>query len=354
MELGNQFRDMSLFDICRAANALSGAKDPRTGTRPHTRGEHIRAAVSGSALTNIFTTSVNAKLMQAYLEAPDTTGLFVREVDVADFKTNERIGFGKSGALQKLARGNEAKHAAFSDEKEEYKICRYASQFVVDEQDIIDDNMSALTSAPTEMGPAAKRLRPDLVYSELLANGNLSDAVALFAVSTHANLTTAALASSALQAAVVAMAQQKYDGVRLNLRPNVLIVPPDLEFTARALLHSAELFIKGDTDGVAPSRNVIADLNLNLIVEGRIDAVGVTNPSSGTALTGSATNWFLAASPVSARTIEVGYLAGTGRAPQLRSFVLDKGQWGIGWDIKMDIGVAALDWRGMHKSTGAG
>jgi hypothetical protein len=51
--------------------------------------------------------------------------------------------------------------------------------------------------------------------------------------------------------------------------------------------------------------------------------------------------------------VRVGYLSGTGRAPQIRRFVLDKGQWGIGWDIVMDIGVMADDYRGLYKSAGA-
>jgi hypothetical protein len=37
----------------------------------------------------------------------------------------------------------------------------------------------------------------------------------------------------------------------------------------------------------------------------------------------------------------------------MRSFVLDKGQWGLGWDINLDIGAAFMDYRGWYKSTGA-
>ena len=37
----------------------------------------------------------------------------------------------------------------------------------------------------------------------------------------------------------------------------------------------------------------------------------------------------------------------------MRSFVLDKGRWGIGWDVKMDVGAKALDFRALYKSDGA-
>lgn len=352
-ERGSRYRDLSLIDLCRAANNISGAKDPMTGSIPTLRDETIRAAVSGSTLANIFTTSVNARLMQAYGEAPNTVGSLVRRVDVSDFKTNERIGLGKGGALPKLARGDTAKHAKFSDIAEEYRISRYAQQFFVDEQDIIDDNLGAIMEAPAEIGRAAARLEPDLVYAILLANANLSDGTALFATG-HSNLTTAALAEIALQAALTAMFEQTYDDVQLNLAARTLFVCPALEWTARKLLRSGDLITRGDTDATFPSRNVIADLNLDLVIEGRLNATGVTDPNTGTAHAGSATNWFLAASSASARTIEVGYLTGSGRRPQLRRSILDKGQWGIGWDIKHDIGAKALDYRGLHKSTGAG
>jgi predicted RecA/RadA family phage recombinase len=62
----------------------------------------------------------------------------------------------------------------------------------------------------------------------------------------------------------------------------------------------------------------------------------VTDPDSGTAYTGTAVNYFLFA-PGPAR--QGRYRRGTGRAPVLRSFVLDRGQWGIGWDVNLDIGV---------------
>ena len=88
--------------------------------------------------------------------------------------------------------------------------------------------------------------------------------------------------------------------------------------------------------------------------DNRLGVAGVTDPSTGEAYAGLATNWFLVCSPNQGPTIEVGYLAGTNRRPQLRRFMLDRGQWGIGFDIDMDIGAKALDYFGVHKSAGTG
>ena len=71
------------------------------------------------------------------------------------------------------------------------------------------------------------------------------------------------------------------------------------------------------------------------------------DPNSETTNSGSATTWYLASTMAS--TIIVGYRGG--RVPTSRSFMLDKGKYGMGWDIKLDIGAKAMDWRGLRKTT---
>jgi hypothetical protein len=57
-----------------------------------------------------------------------------------------------------------------------------------------------------------------------------------------------------------------------------------------------------------------------------------------------------------AKTVEVGYRIGTGRAPRIRSSILREGsgQWGMSWDVNLDIGVAGLDFRGLTLLTSGG
>jgi len=318
-------------------------------SEPVDREEMVRAAVSTAAMTNIFTTTVNAALMQAYTETVDTTVGWVRETPVSDFKTNERIQLGKTANLEKHARGGTAEHATREDSLESYKIARYSKQFVVDEQDIIDDRFNALLDMPAQMGAAARRLRPDLVYSILLANPTLNaDSTALFHANHGSNTGTDALDAAGIQAGLTVMGKQTQDSVNLNIQPQYLIAPVDLKFDALIALRSADRVISSSSGGTF---NPLLNENLELRVDNRLGAAGVTDPATGTAYTGSATNWFLAASPTAAPTIEVGYLNGQ-QAPMLRSFVLDQGQWGIGWDIKMDIGAKALDFRGLYYSDG--
>jgi len=344
-EMGYRYRDLSMIDLCRAAIQLDGRQVP-TG-----RSELIRASLSGGTLNNIFTTTVGAQLLASYMAAPDTTA-WCREAEVPNFQTNERHLLGKAGALKKHPRGGKASHATRDAVKEEYKIARYSNQFMVDEQDFIDDAFGALLTMPEEMGEAARQLRPDLVYAILFANAALgADSIALFDASTHNNLnTTAALAAATLQAAITDMSTQTQNGRCLDLIPAALLVPRGLKHTASALINSATLLAKGSTDATqVPTANPIQDDNLEMISDPRLDN-GVTDPSTEQVYSGSATTWYLVARNAR-HTIEVGYLRGTGRAPQLRTFLLDRGEWGMGWDINLDIGAKALDYRGLHKNT---
>ena len=355
-ERGYIYNDMSAVDICREACRIDG------GRVPVGRQEAIRAAVSGGTLSFVFGTNVYAKMVAGWDEIGDTTGGWVDEEDVANFLTQEDITLAASSRLERLPRGDTAKHASASDKHETYKIARYAKQFVIDEQDILDDRLGAMMAMPREMGIAARRLRPNLIYNEILTNPTLvADSGAVFnstAVTTtggHANLTTDVLGSAGLRLAITAMGKQREsENQVLNIAPRFLLVPAALEWTADELT-THETLIKIFADSSDPKyspSNSIARRGITPVMDDRLGSTGVTDPDTGDIRTGSDTAWYLTAG--GPRGIRAAYLRGTGRSPQLRSFALDRGQWGLGWDIKHDLGVAFLDFRPWHKSTGAG
>lgn len=137
----------------------------------------------------------------------------------------------------------------------------------------------------------------------------------------------------------------------LNIAMKFLIVPPALEDTAYTLI-SSELVVDGTATGLTPNRNPNFRANLEVVADARLEN-GITDPTDPTGATthsGSATTWFGAAM-ANSHTIEVGYLRGSGRRPEVRSSILTQGKWGLAFDVKMDIGAKALDWRGLCKNT---
>ncbi|KKL67166.1 hypothetical protein LCGC14_2137710 [marine sediment metagenome] len=358
---GEDLCALSAIDLVRECAMIDTGRYHRDPT------EAMRAATSGATLSYVFTTNVYAKLLAGWETIGDTTVGWCDETDEPNFLQQEDISLQANARLQKLPPGDTAKHATASDTRETYKIARYAKQFVVDEQDIINDRLSAITRMPGEMGEAARDMRPELVYSLMLQNPTLvADSGAVFnatAVTTaggHANLGTVALSSDGLKAAITAMVKQRLNrtttnpGRALLIRPKFLIVPAELEWTARALTASAALakMFADTSDPWYSQLNLIAQEGIRVVVDDRIGAIGVMDPASEAVRTGLDTNWFLAAGGT--KSIRVAYRRGTNRRPLLRSFVLDRGQWGVGWDINLDIGAAFMDYRVWYKSTGGG
>lgn len=343
MEAAHRYSDMSLIDFARETLRLSG-RQPGAN-----RSATLAAAFSGSSFSNIFTTSVNARVLASYVEATDTTDGWTTPTEVDNFKLQERPRVGVGSGLTKLPRGGSADHASYADSVESYRIARYAKQFQVDEQDILDDSVGALRDTPQRIGQAAARLRPDLVYSILLANPTLNATSRALFNTTDANLgSSSALAAATLRAGVAAFLLVTENNVPLNLTATHLIVPPTLKHQAIELVVSSQIIITGSTPTERGNYNAIQEERLTVVSDARLEN-GTTDPSSGTSYSGSSSTWFLASTQ--AHTIEVAYLRGTGRAPVVRTWQLDRGQYGVAWDVCLDIGAKALDWRGLRKTT---
>lgn len=361
-EYGDRFSRMSAVDLCRMAVQLD------TGRVEWDAEDAVRTAISGGSLAHAISTNIYAKLLKGWEEVADSTDWCADEPDIPNFLQQEDVTVNATSRMERLPRGGTAGHATVADTAETYKLARFAKQFVVDEQDFLDDRLGAMMAVVDEMGAAARRLRPDLVYSVLLENptlaattGALFNATAITTAGGHANLGTGALSTTNLATAITAMVQQRRGDVVLNIRPRYLIVPGALQFTAATILTGIALAkthgTKADPDYVPinPVSNQMLQMlqgqQIELRVDDRLGASGVWDPKAKTQRAGSATNWFLSAG--GPRTIRVGTRRGTGGLPQMRQFVLDRGQWGMGWDINLDICAIVADFPGLYKSTGA-
>lgn len=113
----------------------------------------------------------------------------------------------------------------------------------VSRNDIEDDNIGFYSSIFTEMGISAGNLWPELVVQALAANGAWADGTAFFSASRKIgkarinNVVSGALSVSTYETArAQMMGFHKADGTALGLVPDVLMVGPALEGTARRIL----------------------------------------------------------------------------------------------------------------------
>lgn len=320
-----EFEKMRLITFCRECCAADG-------TRPAGFDDIsiVRDALSGVTAPNLFGNSINAVLLAGFDATEDTTD-WVSTTLIRNYKEQERVRQRHSPDenLDPTPRGGEARSAEFETAGSEfYRATRFTKKIRIDDSDILDDNINLLKTFPLQIGAAARRTRPDLVYFHLLSNPLLADGVPLVDAS-RGNAGTAALDSTSLAAACEWLRTRMENGIPLGVLPAFLIVCPKLEETARKLLRDRE--VSGDGGG------------LQLRVEQRLQS-GVTDPSTGETIEGSETRWFLVGS--GAPVIEFGQLS---EKPRVRTFPDTEGHWGLTSDISWSVGVRAINPDGIYR-----
>nr|WP_240765250.1 ClpP-like prohead protease/major capsid protein fusion protein [Escherichia coli] len=287
---------------------------------------------STSDFGNILLDVSNKGLIQGWEESEETFQKWTRKGRLSDFKTAYRVGMGGFGSLRKVREGAEYKYITTSDRKETIALATYGEIFSITRQAIINDDLNMLVDVPMKMGRAAKATIGDLVYKVLTDNPKMSDGKALFHAD-HKNIATGGISVSGLDAARQMMRLQKEGERALNIRPAFMLVPVALETVANQTIKSAS--VKG-ADANAGIINPIQNF-AEVIAEARLDAA---DPKT----------WYLAAAQ-GTDTIEVAWLDGvdTPYIDQQEGFTTD----GIATKIRIDAGVAPLDWRGLVRSAAA-
>lgn len=334
----DQLRDTSLEMVCRHALRIDGQEIP-VG-----RHDMIRAAFSTTSLPIILGNVANKALLKGYAPKMATWNLWCNKGSASDFKTMTRARLTDAGQLELVNNAGEIKHGTTKEEYEQYNIATFAKLFSVTRTNIINDDLGVFTRMPQKMGVKARQKISQLVYLHLLANGAMSDGIALFHT-THKNRNTgAALAAATLAAALKGFYNQTdADGESIEVPPAYLLVPPSLADTGKKLLQSDFLMSKGSTDKLDfPTKNVNQGV-VDLIVEPRLE---------NTKYPGSATNdWYLTAEKSVMDTLEVAFLNGKSE-PTIERFNQSPDVMGITYRVFIDSGVKSLDFRGLQKNEG--
>ena len=148
-------------------------------------------------------------------------------------------------AFEKVGRDGELKTTFITEESSTYKIDTYGKAFQIARADLIDDNVGMLNDIPMVIG---NDLSKGIAKTFFSTHTGPSATMDFFAAGKN-NLLKDVLDFNGLTAAVTTMRTQKdVDGRIVGIQPSVLMVHPALEFTARQLLNSAQLFRDQTTD----------------------------------------------------------------------------------------------------------
>lgn len=348
-EGANEYRGFTLIDMAREALELRG--ESTRGLDRHEIAARALAQRSGGYGTTsdfpvILGNVVNTTLRAGYEAAGQTFRPLVREVTVPDFKPVNRAQLGEGPAFEKVNEHGEFKRGLVGEGKESYKIATFGKIIAITRQVIVNDDLGAFSRTPQLLGAAAAQLESDLVWHQILSNPVMGDGKTLFHAD-HKNIgTAAAFDIGPLGKGRALMAKQVgLDGKTvLNIRPQYVIVPVELETDAEQKLKSV-LYVADATKVATASMK-----SLQIIAEPRLDN-GINNPAVGAAVAGSLTAWYLAASPGALDLLELAYLEGNrGVYTETRyGFDVD----GVEIKGRLDVGAKVIDHRGLLKNAGA-
>ncbi len=333
MEAADDLRVAHTLDLCRAALQHEGIDAPAD------REGMVRASLTTHTLTEALGAAVNKVLLDGYQESPATWRSFAGVRSVPDFKTATAIRPSFTGSMQQIPPGGEFKHGGADEATTQYKVDTYGKMFSIDRRDLINDDLSLFDSVARAMGQAAMRKLSDLVYDTLLTNAG-----AFFSAG-NGNYITGAdtnLSTDGLSKAITAMLTQRdAEGNDLDLRPTRLVVPPELQTVARAVLESE--YIAAQTN--LPTGNSLRNA-VGLEVEPRLSNTKKYGTKASTK------HWYLFAAPA-ASPIIVGFLNGQ-QTPTVEFFGLDQtvNKLAVSWRVYFDFGAALCDPRAAVRSKG--
>lgn len=327
-EKDNAYNSMTLRELARASLTERGV-----GVATYNPMQMIGMAFthSTSDFGNILLDVANKAILLGWEENEETFEKWTKKGQLSDFKTAHRVGLGAFPSLRQVREGAEYKYVTLDDKGETIALATYGELFSITRQAIINDDMNMLTDVPMKFGRAAKATVGDLVYAVLIDNEKMSDKKALFSTD-HKNMITGGMDVETISAGRTAMRQQKEGERSLNIRPAFMLVPTTLETQAIQVVKSGS--VKG------------ADVNANIINPVRDLAEIIAEPRLDDA---SEKDWYMA-SRQGSDTIEVAYLNGIDvpYIDQLEGFTSD----GVTTKVRIDAGVAPVDYRGLLKVSG--
>lgn len=270
-----------------------------------------------------------------------------RTGSVVDFRPSNLYRPGTFGKLQPLNENGRFQFQGVPDgEKQTITATTKGAIVALSRQAIINDDLGVFLQIGSDLGQQAQytieRDLFDLINSNSGQGPAMFDGFNLFDNTNHHNNPAgAAIGVNALDLDRVAMALQKDpSGQRvLALRPYILLVPTQLEGTARSINRS-----EWDTDAVGVA------LPNKFQVPNKVQ--GLFTEVIGTPLiTTSTTIRYLLADPALYPTFEVAFVDGqdTPFLEMRQSFEAD----GVEWKARLDYGVGAIDWRSAVMNLGA-
>jgi len=332
LENGNYFRGMTLIEIAKELFVERGIN-----VRGKSKGEIAdmvfkQRAHSTSDFPILFEDALNKTLRADYTFAPEYWEQIARQTSVSDFRAKNFYQVETSNGMHETPEGGEIKYTTMKEAKQTIRVKKYTEGIMFTREAFINDDLNALAIIPSRFIKDWNEMRGDLVWGLIIDNVVMDDGKALFSTE-HKNLlsgATSVLSEAGLTASLLAFRKQVALGGerRIRVQPKTIIVPAELEITAKKLLTAI-------TASTTSEVNVFSSA-YGIVVEPRLV---------------NATAWYLIADPNEIEGLYYAYLDGNDglRVNSKDDFDTDT----MKYAVRGEFGVAAIDYRGLVKMVGA-
>ena len=280
----------------------------------------LQAAWATHSISGILSSTVNKFLLAGFNGVESSWRSISSVRSVNDFKTLTSYRLNGGMVFEKVAPGGELKNAAVSDESRTISAETYGIMTSVTRNDLINDDLGALTAVPQRIGRGGALKLNDIFWA------SFQDDSAFFTTGRANKKATAGALSLANLKAIATMFRKLKDpdGNPVAVEPRVLLVPSDIELAAAEIMGSA-LLVGGSS--AAPNVNVLA---------GRYQVVSTSYLSS-------AEDYYLLASPADMPVMEVAFLNGV-QSPVVETAEADFNTLGVQMRGYFDFGVAKAEY----------
>jgi hypothetical protein len=344
LEAAYSLRHIGLRELVAECARIEGHHVPRVfGDGKET----IRAGFSTISLPGILETVMNRTMLAAYQEAAIAAFDLCAVGSVSDFKEVSRYRLLGTGGFEKVAPDGELKHGRLSEQKFSNKADTYGQILMLTRQDIINDDLDAFLDITRQMGRSGAESIDDLFFTLLLSNPGgffgAGNANYLSGAETAFGPDALTQAKTLFRKQKAGPGSRKKDQKPINVRPEILVVPVELETEAELLMGSAQLMI--DASG-SPTKIPVDNPHRN-----KYRVVSVPHLSDTYYPGASEKAWYLFANPRVLPAFELVFLNGR-RTPVIERVEAPPNMLGMGFRGYLDVGLREQDPRGAAKVKG--
>lgn len=307
----------------------------------------LQASFSTLSLPGILQNLANKELLTGYTEEDQTWREIAIVKSVSDFKEITSYRMLDDMEYEELPKHGEIKHGKLGEESYTRQVRTYAKMFMLDRVDIINDDLSAFDDLRTRVGAAAAKKLNNVFWARFMNNSS-------FFTSSRGNYITGAdsalgVDGTGLQKGITAFRKLRTpasDGKKrvVGGRPEILLVPPELEFVAQRLYQSTTV-----NSGGAATAETIPDANIHAGKYRPVVCDWLSDPD----FTGNSTTaWYLFRAPRNLASVVVSFLNGQ-QNPTVDMAEADFNQLGVQFRGYHDFGVDLAEYLAGIKSKGA-